>query len=241
MQSRFWVPSAAGFNPATLNPVVWLDARNASYSGSNLSAITNAGSAGGTPSITGTINAGTTLGSMPTMRLDATSKQINLSQPAWGSSGVFWAFWYGAGLSTSGDRGMLNKDWPNGAGSGAIAAYIGNGGTSFAFANGCCSIDPTTQPSFSFAGNIVNDTAEHAVYMLWSASTNAVYRDGSSLSIAGTTFPAAAPNYGAGTWMYGVGASGAETINADCGAWLTGTVALTGTEITNLTNFYMNM
>jgi len=87
----------------------------------------------------------------------------------------------------------------------------------------------------------LGDTAEHAVYMLWDAGGNAVYVDGSSLSIAGTTFPAAVPNYGATTWNYGVAQSGAESINSDCGVWMTGKTALTGTEITNLTNFYMNL
>jgi len=232
---------ASGFNPSSIASEVWLDARNATYLATVLTAIPNSGAAGGTPSIVGVINAGATLGGMPTMRIDATSKQINLSQPAWGAGGTMWAFWYGACLSASGDRGIIGKGWPGAAGGGAIAAYQGTGGgTSVFFGNGCCSVDATTQPCFSRA-NVIGDTAEHAIYMLWDAGGNAVYVDGSSLSIAGTTFPAAVPNYGATTWNYGVAQSGAESINSDCGVWMTGKTALTGTEITNLTNFYMNL
>lgn len=232
------VSSVAAFTPASLNPKVWLDARNATYTGANLSAITNAGSIGGTPAVVGTINAGATLGGMPTMRFNATSKQLNLAQGAWGATGVLSYFWYGAALGTTGDQGILNRLWP-GSGTNTIAFYLCNaGGTTFDFGNNCCSVSAGTAPSFSRA-NFIADTNEHALYGQL-AATNALYLDGVSQSL-GATQGAAAPNYSAATWNYGVGATGAESINADCGVWLTFDFALSGTEITNLTNYYMNM
>lgn len=226
--------TAPPFTPASLNPRVWIDARNRTGN-TPVTAITNAGSDGGTPSIIGTINTGTSLGGMPTLRIDNNTKRINLVRPVHGTSGILSVFWFGALLGTGADQGYIGMDWS--AGADAIASYLStSGGTSFFFAAGL-PFGAGSAPCWSRT-NYITDTNKHAVYTCLS-TTNKLYLDKVSLSF-GASHLGAAPNYASQTWNFGC-AHTTESVNADNGAWLVFDYDLNDTQITNLSNFYINM
>lgn len=200
-------------------PRVWLDSRDASWSGSSLAGIGNRGidRTQGSPTINGTWSRGAPLGNVPTLRNGADSSYIEALVGAF-SSGQFSLFWFGASQSSSGVGGIAGSNWPGG--SPQIAFYLMTGGSGVLwFGNQCCTVG-TNNPSFGTSAEIVVDTLPHSLFGQMGA-TQALYLDGVSQALSPDGF-AAVPNYGGGTnFQFGnTGPASGEGLNADTVAWL---------------------
>lgn len=228
-----------GFTPASLpNLLAWLDPTgNATYSGSTLTAAGNAGSKGGNFTVNGTI-AKITSGSLSLITMDNVSKRLDLSMTTF--SGFLTVFAAGKQIVGMGPSAILGMGWPNDAT--AKSFYFNGGDTNvYGFGNGCCDI-PTKIPALKAVGAAISDTNFHT--MLWQlGTTDLLLKDNVSQAITGgsnQSSTGAMPATGTVTWNFGVANPGSEHANSSLATIMIINGALTGTEQTDLHNYYVS-
>jgi hypothetical protein len=152
-------------------PVIWLDAHQAVFSGSNLSAI---------PGFTmvGSPTKGHSRNGVNTIRFEngnALSKSVTLD------AGVLYYFWTGARLNTKGAHALFGYGWS----STGISAYIGTnivGIGNYHSANGF----DGSPPFFKTFKDIIDDTSWHSQEGLL-GSANALWTDGMKRTLSSST------------------------------------------------------
>lgn len=204
--------SVISFDPSSLLPLVDVNPDNATYSGSNLSTIANAGTVGGSFSITGTISK-TTSGSLNLLNFDSASKRLNLTFGV--ASGTLTVLYAGKLNAVGpGGQGIIGKGWPGGLNSVALYANAGSNDC-FLFGNGCCSVDASHAPSFQSVAGGLADTGFHTMVGTV-GPTNALYEDAVLQAITGggnASEVASFPNPGTASWDFGVADASSETLN----------------------------
>lgn len=232
------------FTPASLSPIAWLDPTgNATYSGSNLSTAANAGSAGGSFTITGTI-AKVTSGSLSLLTMDNISKRLNLAFAiASGTMTIWWAGKLNATGAGAAGSPIMGYQWPaSGTGITAKAYYVNSGlpGDNIFFGNDCCAVDAGHAPAFYSAAGGLSDSSFHTLVGTV-GTTNALWRDGSAQTITGgsnASATGAMPSTGSISWDFGVGDVTTETANADIATIMITNSLPSAADVTNFHNYY---
>ena len=224
---------AAPFNPISLNPLVWLDPTgNATYSGSTLVTASNAGTAGGSFSIVGTLSKGAQ-GSLTPLVISNIANRLTFSMPAINTGAL--SVFYAGSLISAAINGIIGMDWPGGTGAKACYADVG-AGDSYGFGYGCC--DPAVNaPAFYSATGGVGDTSFHT--MTWQFGTSVgLWKDNASQTLTQQA-AGAMTNTLSQTWEFGCADTATETANANVSTIIIFDYLLDNTQRTNLHNYYV--
>lgn len=226
----------------TISPTsarLFLDCRNAVWSGNNLASIINSGVDGGSATLPGVPVRGATQQGYSMIQVTDVSQQINFALGAW-SSGHISYYFYGKVFGGIPGNGVVGNGWSGGTN--ARAWYVStNGGTVFNFSNNCCSVDAGHAPSFSSTA-MLTDTNMHKMAAVMD-TTNTYYIDGVSQSMSATA-GAAAPNYGASTWNIGCAeavVNNNEHLNGEIFAVCIFDVQLSAGDVADLDKFFSDI
>lgn len=244
------IGKAPDWTPARLPkpPRIWVDARDASWSGTTLASIPNRGLDQGALTIAGaTSSIGGPCGNLPTISQGTTTARIEVPLKADINTGQMSAFWFGKALSTGNtSRSIMSSAWTGGAGI-SMSFYRSSGaGVGIRWlANECCTVG-TNNPSWQNGTDQITDLLPHSVYgQVGTTQLNLL--DGNSLTL-GVSGVAAVPTYTSGQ-VINLGAGGLtafggndlEGINADSAVWMLFDYWLPLADLQKLEGYYHHL
>lgn len=205
-----WLPT----DHPTLQPLVWINYKQAVWSGSNLSSLANLGSAGGSFGMNGTIVKGAAIGAYNALYINDSNNYLSLSLGAW-SAGPLYALgiFRLTSLSVAGLVGGPGT-WGGGNTTG-LYAHITGGDGAYAFGNGW----------FANAPYFETDPAHNISAGQWYARGYLLRPTNQQERLNGQVYTTFAgqnagntPAYASGTWKFGnidPGSPGFEGLGGD--------------------------
>jgi hypothetical protein len=200
---------AGGWSPDVLGARILLFGPNASWSGSSLAALPNAGvDWQGIATVAGPPTRGADLKGLATVRADAAAEMVTYQLKDIPAGGL-WFFWYGKALTAASDQAFIGHKWPTAAG--GVAAYLCSSGSAKSTTMGNGYGD--NAPRFRTASNAVRDTEPHCLFSQI-GMLNELYVNGREVAVTASLI-GEAPAYPAGAWVCFHSGAGNEVINAE--------------------------